>query len=907
MTSVERRIAIASFAALFGITTGHTFLETARDAMFLAKLPATRLPWVYIAIAAAGLGLAQLQAKVMRGRPQSRWSVAVSLLGAAVVTGLFWVAFQRGGTAVLYALYVWSGLFASWITVQLWLLIGRFFDVKQARTVFGLIGAGSVAGAVVGAGAARLVLARAAAQHGLLVSAAVLTVTIAPVLFLGEKACGPMGRANVRVGGGSLLEGVRIIQRQPYVRALLLLMVACTMALTLADYAFKSAVAASVPKEQLGTYLGGVYTVLNVAALVAQLLVAPMLLRTLGVSRVLWIMPALMALGAGGVAAGGGLYAALGLKGVDGTLRHSLHRTTLELLFVPIADAVRERVKPVVDLLAQRGGQALVAVLILAAVTWLDVHEQGLAAMAGVLILVWFAAVFSVRRRYLDNFRETLRAGTLASRASVPQLDLEALEHLFASLNSARDGEVAAAMEVLSEQGRERLLPALILYHPSKAVVLRALELFIASGRKDFVTVADRLARHDDVEIRAAALRARMAAAPDEGVARERLSDSAPEVRVTAASAMLARGWMSGEEAIEVISAAIDAGGDSTTLALARSIRHEKSRDLDPLLELLAASEDAATLNEICGAIAERPESRCIDFLVPLLSRRAVRSQARAALVAIGEPALRALDAILRDASAPLSLRVHVPRTICLIDPPEAAAAVLLGHLLEASDGHLRYKVLRGLSKLRQRAPDVKLDRARLEAALDQHLRGAYKLLAWRVGLERGAARDAKRATPAFELLRELLRDKEAHTIERIFRLLGLCSPNEDYERIYRGLRSRDAKARASSMELLENLVQPPRRSPLVRLMDDVSDAERLEGAASYSHVAPTEYEALVAELLEQGGQTVRSFAAYHVAELGLKVKVAPVDDRASATSLQRVVAMRVRELVGEGALDGAG
>jgi AAA family ATP:ADP antiporter len=902
----ERRIALSAFAALFGITAGHTFLETARDAMFLANLSASKLPWVYIAIAAAGLVLAQLQGKAMRGRAQSRGTVAVSLVASAVVTAAFWIAFQRGGTLLLYALYVWSGLFASWITVQLWLLIGRFFNVKQARSLFGLIGAGSVAGAVVGAGGARIVLARTPAASGLLVSAAILVVTVVPVLLLHDSDCVGKDAAKVRVGGSSLLDGLHVIRTQPYVRALLVLMTTCTMALTLADYAFKSAVVAKVPKAQLGAYLGLVYTALNAIALVAQLFVAPMLLRTLGVSRVLWIMPALMALGAGGVAAGGGLYAALGLKGVDGTLRHSLHRTTLELLFVPIADAVRERVKPVVDLLAQRGGQAVVALLILGAVGFFDVHEQGLAAMAAVLILAWFGAVISVRRRYLDNFRETLRAGTLASHASVPELDLEALETLFASLSSSRDREVVAALEILSEQGRQRLVPALILYHPAKDVVLRALELFAASERKDFVSVADRLATHADVEVRAAALRARIAVLPDEEVLRDRLADPAPEIRVVAAAAMLARGWVDEDDALAAVRSAVEAGGESAALALARTIRQEKSPLLGVLLEELASSDDPAVLNEMSRAIADRPDPRFVDVLLPLLGRRAVRSQARAALVAIGQPALRALDALLRDTTKPSALRTHVPRTVCLVDPPEAAAAILLEHLLCETDGHVRYKVLRGLSKLRQRAPGVALDRGVLDVAIDEHLRGAFRLVAWRSGLEREAKARPESETPAFQLLVALLRDKETHTIERLFRLFGLVFPREDFERIYRGLKSRDAKAHASSLELLENLVQPPRRGPMLALVDDPTAERRADAGANFAHPAPKTYDALVTELLEHGGRTIRALATYHAAELDLRVELSPIsEEHADVTSLQRVVARRVREIQG-GAAHGA-
>ena len=71
------------------------------------------------------------------------------------------------------------------------------------------------------------------------------------------------------------------------------------------------------------------------------------------------LLPLLLGLGALGVALGGGLAAALLMKGADGTLRYSVHRTGTELLYVPLPDGLRSRAKPFLDVVGQRGGQAL--------------------------------------------------------------------------------------------------------------------------------------------------------------------------------------------------------------------------------------------------------------------------------------------------------------------------------------------------------------------------------------------------------------------------------------------------------------------------------------------------------------------------------------------------------------------
>jgi ATP:ADP antiporter, AAA family len=55
----ERRGTAFAFLTIFGTLAAHTLLETARDALFLARLPASRLAIVYLMIAAVAVVLAR--------------------------------------------------------------------------------------------------------------------------------------------------------------------------------------------------------------------------------------------------------------------------------------------------------------------------------------------------------------------------------------------------------------------------------------------------------------------------------------------------------------------------------------------------------------------------------------------------------------------------------------------------------------------------------------------------------------------------------------------------------------------------------------------------------------------------------------------------------------------------------
>jgi AAA family ATP:ADP antiporter len=329
-----------------------------------------------------------------------------------------------------------------------------------------------------------------------------------------------------------------------------------------------------------------------------------------------------------------------------------------------------------------------------------------------------------------------------------------------------------------------------------------------------------------------------------------------------------------------------------TQVALARAIERQPSAVFEDVILRLATSPDTRLLRHTAHAMARIKSPSFLPKLLLMLGQREVRNETRAALLQYGDEALRVLDTALGDDHLPRPVRRQIPHTIIQF-APDQATLVLQKHLLKQSDGLVRFKILRALGRVAADHPEVAIDEAVLQQATQRAIDDAVELLYWHINLGRGAAAQPQRLTPGHSLIVLLLRDKERHAVERIFRLLGLIFRDEDLRSIHRGLANTNPKVRAGSRELLENLVRPPLREWVIGLVDDVGDEARLAGVRPDLSRAPLEYEALVTLLGDGRRQTLRSLARYHARELGLTMPARREDPELKDTG---VFASRVLE-----------
>ena len=873
--SIAGQVAVAFFT-FFGVLAAHAMLETARDTMFLTALPAAQLPWMYLAIAGLALVSARLNRRAME-RFSKRSALSLTLAGSGVLTAGFWL-WTDGGALAIYAFYVWTGLIATVAVVQIWLLVSEDLDPSLAKRAFGVIGAGSLIGATFGSALAGALLSFTGPRHLILVASSLLVgSSLLPALVW--RRTSPVEQRLLRRHPAAP-EATHTVSH-PYLRRMLILVALTQLTVTAADLLFKATVADSIAPARLGSFFALFYTGLNGLSLFVQVVLAGWLLGRLGVSRALWLLPVTLGAGALGFALTGALLPMLLIKIFDGSLRHSLHKTGTELLYLPLSARLRERHKVTIDAVGARGGQALASLALLGAMSiGLDLPFIAFGLLVMVALLLW--SVADIKRFYVELFREQLRQGTIETRMAVPALDLHSLEALIAGMSSTDDAVALAAIDLLAASGRANLVPPLILYHPSPEVVVRALAVLSANGRRDHLPIARRLVRSPDAEVRAAALRAVAAAdeREDEALLREELADPAPAVRATALVSLVCRECDDdiGRQELDRLKSSPD---PASRMALARAIRFRPGVAFHSILGELAAAPEPEVQAEVARTMAADPDPSFLPVLLPMLAERTARAEARAAIVAIGRAALEHLDGALADRDQPRRVRLHLPRTISKFGN-QAAVDVLVRHLEAELDTVVGYKILRGLGRMISDNPRLEIDRLLIDRCFEAALRRAITLLDWRVDLgeqiQKAGEQDraepagpARTASASGELLLELLREKERGSLERVFRLLGLRHPDEDFRAMYTGLRSGQGRMAASSRELLEFLVEPRARDAIFALFerDADSDRQRLEQAAVYYRPPAQSQSERLRAMLADSSDALAGLAAHYVAHAG--------------------------------------
>ena len=293
--------------------------------------------------------------------------------------------------------YVWFSVFNLFATMLFWALMADRFTLEQSKRLFGAIAVGGTLGAIFGPWLAS-VLARPLGTPALLpVAATFLVLALGAAWWLArlpaesdvsDDAARADGRAAI---GGSAWEGLRSVSRSPYLLAICAyVLIVAVMATFIYFTRLQMVAALGADLDSRTATFARIDMITQAATLVLQAVVTGHLMKRLGASVALALLPAIAALGFLGLAIAGSLVALVAFEATFRAVRRGIMRPARETLFTTVSRADRYKAKAFIDTFVYRAGD-VVGAQTEGLLGRLGMGLAALAAFAVPLALLWMA------------------------------------------------------------------------------------------------------------------------------------------------------------------------------------------------------------------------------------------------------------------------------------------------------------------------------------------------------------------------------------------------------------------------------------------------------------------------------------------------------------------------------------
>jgi AAA family ATP:ADP antiporter len=327
--------------------------------------------------------------------------------------------------SVLFYFYV--DTYVTVAVAMFWSYVNEVSTVGQAKRLYGVIGAGGIAGGMVGS-AASAVLSERLGDELVLVTLPFLAVAAGLVVVASRALGAAVGKQpgqRARGALGDALAGARLVAGSPYLLSIAGVVLVYELISTNVDYIFNALSDQAYPdRDAMAAFQGKVFFWANLGALVTQVFAVSWVHQRLGVRAGLLVLPLVLLVGSVAFMGEPMLIVASLLIGLEGTLSYSMHQSSKEVLYTPTDRATTYKAKAFIDMFVFRTGKAIGGVFLLVYGLYLVNLGMDLPMLAAVniaLLVLWMGLVGVAGRHFAQlAAREEARPPALAPGKPTP-------------------------------------------------------------------------------------------------------------------------------------------------------------------------------------------------------------------------------------------------------------------------------------------------------------------------------------------------------------------------------------------------------------------------------------------------------------------------------------------------------
>jgi hypothetical protein len=676
--------------------------------------------------------------------------------------------------------------------MQVWTLATEMFTTREAKRLFGVVGAGGILGSMVGGEAAGRLAPWIGARNLLLVIAGTLLLAAFIVLVMRKLRTVPRPVSAGQTRPRNLTQSLQIIADSGHLRLLAGLVFITAMATTSVDFQFNvTAGDAITEQDALTAFFGKVYGRISVISFFVQILLTSRLLATVGVGFSILLLPLSLISGTFALFASGSLWAGIFIKGSDGSLKHSLDRSCRELMYLPVPSAIRGQAKSTIDTVLDR--------------------------------FIWVYLALRLRAAYISQLGLALGRRKRQADALPAESDADARRALERLLRTSGETEKLAVLEWIGRNAvpvDEKVLLGLAHEGESPAVRNAALGLLLSGDEGELPPDLLAQLEQEGQTVLVAAIDLLVEAEPQR--LQERLeallARAGDTTRLSVVAFMLRRLGPEFEPfARQVFETLLKPGAPSSARAAAvRALALlPPDANMRERLDAALADPDPMVASAALETAARLDRTDLLPILTHLLARPDLRQAVRQSFVLFGEKAVPQLLHDLEERRTPADVRRHIPRVLGELCTPRSVDA-LVG-VLDDEDAWVRQGSLEALRAIRRLSPEIRpLSESRLHGRLFEQIEAYEELLA----VEEALRGDPEAVSEGLSWLVDALESERFRILDRLFMLLSLQHSVPDMTRSRYALRGGSPRERANAVELLDNVLPKRVKSRLLGLLE---------------------------------------------------------------------------------------
>ena len=414
---------------VFLILMAYYVLKPVREALVLGEGSPELKSYLSAGQVAVLALVVPLYGRLVARFPRMRLINIVTLFFAACPVLFYVLAMAHVRLGIIF--FVWIGVFSLMIVAQFWSFANDIYTKDQGERLFAIVGFGASVGAVAGARIADNLIEPIGVYQLMLVGAAILVAQLVLTNYVNRRAgarpkaaTAPTPAAPPKTSGRNAFS---LVLQTRYLLLMALMLMLLNWVNTTGEYILGSIVKDNVLQtiasgkagglsegQLIGDFYSKYFTYVNALGLLLQLFVVSRIVKYLGVSKAVMILPIISLVAYNVLIFYPMLMAVLMAKVAENSTDYSLNNTVRNMLFLPCTYEEKFSAKQAIDSFFVRMGDVLSAALVFLGTAVFTLRPRQFALVNAIIVIAWLTIAWRVGRQYAVRAQAAARPAPAA-------------------------------------------------------------------------------------------------------------------------------------------------------------------------------------------------------------------------------------------------------------------------------------------------------------------------------------------------------------------------------------------------------------------------------------------------------------------------------------------------------------